>query len=225
MEEILDFLRRLHDNNDREWFDAHRGEWTRVKGLFAATAARLIEGIASFDPSVGGLRVQDCTYRIARDTRFSADKSPYKDWLGLFVAPGGKKSGYAGYYLHIAPAGDRLVGGHMLISGLYCPEPKVLRSVREEVLDNGGELLGAVRAAEGFSLDRTNSLKRTPQGFPSGTEYDDLLRLKDFCIGRPVGEEFLLSDDLVERTVEEFRRTRPFVEQLNRAVRYAYEEM
>lgn len=223
MEELLDFLRRLHDNNDREWFDAHRGEWSRVKGLFAATAARLIEGIASFDPSAGGLRPQDCTYRIARDTRFSADKSPYKDWLGLFVAPGGKKSGYAGYYLHIAPGGDRLVGGNMLIAGLHCPEPKVLRSVREEVLDNGDELVRAI--PEGFELYRANSLKRTPQGFPAGTAHDDLLRLKEFWIGRPVDDAFLLAGDMVERTVEEFRRTQPFVERLNRAVRYAYEEM
>ena len=36
MKEVIDFFRRLHDNNDREWFDAHRAEWTRVKGLFGA---------------------------------------------------------------------------------------------------------------------------------------------------------------------------------------------
>ena len=96
MEEIIDFFRRLSANNEREWFDAHRSEWTRVRGLAADLAARLIEGVGTFDPTVRGLRVQDCTYRIARDTRFSADKSPYKTWLGIFVAPHGKKSGYAG---------------------------------------------------------------------------------------------------------------------------------
>ena len=30
---------------------------------------------------------------------------------------------------------------------------------------------------------------------------------------------------MIERTVAEFRRTQPFLEILNRAVRYAYEEM
>ena len=93
MEEILDFLGQLHDNNTREWFDAHRKEWARVKAHAAELTEALIEGIATFDPAVRGLRVQDCTYRIARDTRFSNDKSPYKDWLGIFVAPHGKKSG------------------------------------------------------------------------------------------------------------------------------------
>ena len=85
MEQVLDFLRRLHDNNDREWFDAHRAEWTRVKGRFAGFTQRLIDGIASFDGSVRGLRPQDCTYRIARDTRFSADKTPYAFLRGPIV--------------------------------------------------------------------------------------------------------------------------------------------
>ena len=69
MKEVIDFFRRLHDDNTREWFDAHRAEWIRVKGRFADFTGQLIEGIASFDPEVRGLRPQDCTYRIARDTQ------------------------------------------------------------------------------------------------------------------------------------------------------------
>ena len=219
-------MRRLGDNNDREWFDAHRAEWQRVKARIACVAGELIAGIASFDPSVGGLRPQDCTYRIARDTRFSNDKSPYKNWVGVFVCPRGKKSGYAGYYLHIAPTEDRLLGGgHMLVSGLYCPEPQVLRSVREEIVDNGALLERNIASAEGFVLDTRNRLKRNPAGFPAGSAHEELLRQKDFCLEKPVAEEWLTADGAIDRIVAEFRRTHPFVEQLNRAVQYAYEEM
>lgn len=225
MEEIIDFFRRLSACNEREWFDAHRGEWTRVRGLAADLTARLIEGIGTFDPTVRGLRVQDCTYRIARDTRFSADKSPYKTWLGIFVAPQGKKSGYAGYYLHIAPEPDPLVGGHMLISGIYCPERTLLRSVREEILDNGAEMVAAIEAAEGFRLNTDNKLRRVPAGFPADCPHAELLKHKDWCLEKPVDEAFLCADDFVERAVAEFRRTHRFIELLNRAVRYAYEEM
>ena len=56
-------------------------------------------------------------------------------------------------------------------------------------------------------------------------EDEELLRQKDFCLGRTVDEGWLLRPDAVERIVAEFRRTQPFVGQLNRAVRYAYEEM
>ena len=225
MKEVIDFFRRLHDNNDREWFDAHRAEWTRVKGLFGAFTERLIEGVASFDPSVRGVRVQDCTYRIARDTRFSPDKSPYKTYIGAYIAPKGKKSGFAGYYFHIEPCADSLVWCNMLSAGLYCPEPTVLRSVREEILDNGAAIAAAIGRARGFRLCRTNSLKRVPTGFPADSEWSDMLKLKDFYLEKPVTEEFLLADDLLERTLAEFRRTQPFVAILNRAVQYAYEEM
>ena len=225
MQEVIDFFRRLHDNNDREWFDAHRAEWTRVKGQFAAFTERLIEGIAAFDPSVRGLRAQDCTYRIARDTRFSPDKTPYKNHIGAYIAPKGKKSGFAGYYIHIEPAGDGLPGNHLLAAGAVCLEPPVLRSVREEVLDNGAELRKTVTAARGFSLDESNKLKRIPLGFPADSEFAEMLKLKDFCLMKPVSEKFVLADDLVERTVEEFRRTQPFIAIVNRAIQYAYDEM
>ena len=225
MEQVLDFLRRLHDNNDREWFDAHRAEWTRVKGRFADFTQRLIDGIASFDSSVRGLRPQDCTYRIARDTRFSADKTPYKNYVSAFIAPRGKQSGYAGYYLHVEPSGDGLLGGSQLGGGVVCLEPVVLRSVREEMLDNGAEVLRAVSAARGFRLWEGNKLKRVPTGFPSDSEYAELLKLKDFYVERPLDEKELLRSDAVERLGGQFRLTQPFVAILNRAIRYAYEEM
>ena len=162
MKEVIDFFRRLHDNNDRAWFDAHRTEWAHVKGCFAAFTEQLIAGIAEFDPTVRGLRVQDCTYRIARDTRFSPDKSPYKTYIGAYIAPKGKKSGFAGYYFHIEPCCDSLVWSNLLSAGLYCPEPVVLRSVREEILDNGAEIAAAIRKAKGFAIVEENKLKRVP---------------------------------------------------------------
>ena len=38
----------------------------------------------------------------------------------------------------------------------------------------------------------------------------EMLKLKDFYIAKKITEEFLLSDDLLERTLAEFRRTQPF---------------
>lgn len=225
MREVLDFFRRLHDNNNREWFDVHRGEWAEVKAQFATFTEQLIDGIAKFDPSVDGLRVQDCTYRIARDIRFSPDKSPYKTYIGAYVAPHGKKAGYAGYYFHVEPYCDTPPWSSMLSAGLYCPEPTILRSVREEILDNGAEIEASVKKARGFTFMTENKLKRAPVGFPADSEYVELLKLKDFNIMKKIDEDFLLSDNLVANILAEFRRTQPFVTLLNRAVQYAYEEM
>lgn len=159
MKEVIDFFRRLHDDNTREWFDAHRAEWIRVKGRFADFTGQLIEGIASFDPEVRGLRPQDCTYRIARDTRFSPDKSPYKTYIGAYIAPKGKKSGFAGYYFHIEPCCDSLVCCNLLSAGAVCIEPTVLRSIREEVLDNGAQIEAAIRKAKGWIWSRSTACR------------------------------------------------------------------
>ena len=164
-------------------------------------------------------------YRIARDTRFSPDKSPYKTYIGAYIAPKGKKSGFAGYYFHIEPCCDSLIWSNALSAGLYCPEPVVLRSVRDEITDNGAEIAAAIRKAKGFDLVEENKLKRVPTGFPADSEYADMLKLKDFYIAKRITEEFLLADDLLEKTLAEFRRTQPFVAILNRAVQFAYEEM
>ena len=226
MKQVIAFLRELHDNNNREWFDAHRTEWKRVKTRFAGFTEQLIDGISAFDPPVRGLRVQDCTYRIARDTRFSPDKTPYKEYIGAYIAPGGKKSGYAGYYFHVEPdTGEGSTYGHMLAVGLYCPEPVVLRSVRDEIFDNGAEVERTIREADAFTLCRDNTLRRTPKGYPSGSAYDELLRLRELLLERRLTERELLDDGLLERTLEAFRQTQPFVALLNRAVQFAYEEM
>lgn len=220
MKETVDFLRRLKRNNNREWFNAHKAEYRRADSLFKEFATALIDGISSFDPSVFGLTLADCTYRIYRDIRFSNDKSPYKTYMGVFVAPHGKKAGYAGYYLHIDPA-----EGCFLYAGLHLPEPAVLKSVREEIIDNGDGLMAAVNAANGFSLCTDNALKRNPKDFPAGHKYDGLLRLKDFGIEKPIDEELLFSNGLLQSVLDDFKSTYPLVSTLNRAVQYAYEEM
>ena len=137
MKQVVEFLTLLHENNDKAWFDSHKEMYKRALSCFEVFTAKLIDGIAAFDPSVRGLTVKDCTWRIYRDTRFSPDKTPYKTHMGAFVAPRGKKGGYSGYYFHVEPVWDERSWsqGHQLTTGLYCPLPEVLRSVRDEILD------------------------------------------------------------------------------------------
>jgi uncharacterized protein (TIGR02453 family) len=225
MKRVLDFLSELRVNNNREWFNANKGRYSEANAVFSAFAESLIAAIGEFDPAVRGLSLRDCTYRIYRDTRFSSDKTPYKTHMGVYVCPEGKKSGNAGYYFHIEPEGDGLIGGHVMDAGIYMPEPAVLKSVRDEIFDNGEAVLAAVGKARGFELDRTNSLKRTPKGYPTDTPYDEYLRLKDFHLSKSFGDDYLLADNLVERVAADFHTTYELVSLLNRATRFAHEEM
>ncbi|NLH23525.1 MAG: DUF2461 domain-containing protein, partial [Bacteroidales bacterium] len=104
MERVTGFLSLLSQNNNKEWFDAHKSQYKEALEVFQDFTTELINGIATFDKAVSGLSVKDCTFRIYRDLRFSPDKTPYKTYMGAYVCPGGKKSGFAGYYFHIGAA-------------------------------------------------------------------------------------------------------------------------
>lgn len=218
MKQIEQFLAQLANNNNREWFEAHKAEYKKIEADFKALTEQLIAGIAAFDPSVKGNQVKDCTYRIYRDVRFSHDKRPYKTHMGAYVCKGGKKSGYSGYYLHIEPAAS------ILAVGLHCPEPKIVRSVRDEIYANGAEFQKMLDAAKKgdkrFELESANALKKVPRGYPADFQYGDYLKLKDFCVVAP----FELDGDALERALAIFKACKPFSDLLNRSVAYVYEQ-
>jgi uncharacterized protein (TIGR02453 family) len=225
VKKVINFLSGLRVNNHRDWFEAHKNEYKEALAEFNAFGQRLIDALGSIDPTVRGVTLKDCTYRIYRDVRFSPDKSPYKTYMGLYVCPHGKKSGYAGYYFHVQPHADGFAEGSLLTSGLYMPEPAVLRSLRDDILDNGAAYERLIERAEGFTLYTGSALKRTPIGFPPDSPYDALLRLKDLYLQQPLPDSVLFGGDLLERVVAEFRKTVDFCALLNRSVEYAHQEM
>lgn len=181
MKEIYDFLRELRENNDREWFNAHKKRYVELKAWFDEWVGKLIEKTAGFDEEIEGLNVKDCVYRIYRDVRFSPDKSPYKTHFAAYLAsPGGRNSQRAGYYVHLEPDGS-LLGG-----GLYCPEPSLLKKLRQDIYDNIEEFTSILEekkfAAEFAGIDATDKLKKVPAPFPSDFPQGDLLKYKHYDI-------------------------------------------
>ena len=55
MQDIIDFLRRLAANNNREWFTAHKEECKAVQAQFATWVEKLAARMAAVDPSLAGL--------------------------------------------------------------------------------------------------------------------------------------------------------------------------
>lgn len=221
---ILEFLAELQQNNNREWFNAHKTCYLAVKSQFEQCAEQLIGRLCDCDKSLGALTLADCTYRIYRDIRFSPDKLPYKTHMGVYVCPGGKKSGYSGYYFHFEPYSQQT--GCLMAVGMDCPESKIIRSIREEIIDNTDAVRGAIARAEGWRLSTDYGvLTRLPKGFEQYAECGDLLRLKNFMLEQHLDAALFSSDDWIDRVVERFTRCREFNDIVNRAVRYAFEEM
>ena len=177
MQEILAFLRALHAHNDREWFDDHRAEWKCVQTRFHEFTEGLIDAIASFDPSVHGLQVRDCTYRIHRDTRFSRDKSPFKTYFSALISPHGRHTDRACWYLHMGADECGIYGG------LWNPPGPMLRKVRQAVVDNVEEfrqIIATPPLPELYPEWYGAQLKTVPKGFDRNHPDADLLRLKEY---------------------------------------------
>lgn len=225
MKEIIKFLQQLRANNNRDWFLAHKDEYLKAKEKFNAITEQLIMSISQFDPSVSGLTVKDCTYRINRDIRFSSDKSPYKTHFGAYVCRGGKKSGYAGYYFHIGAGGEGYPAAHMLAVGDYRYNPEALKILREDICYGKGDFENILKneVSPLFSLDEEGQLQRAPKGFPQDTPYLYYIRLKTFCLVYEPDNDFMLADNVVEKATELFRTTYPFVQYVNRAIEYSKE--
>ena len=139
---ILDFLRQVAMNNNRPWFQEHKAAYEAAKMEFERGVAQALEHYVGFDDSLAHLRVKDCTYRFYRDTRFSPDKSPYKNHMGAYISARGKKSLHGGYYIHLEP------DACLVACGSYWLPTNILTSCRNEIMGNTDEWLRCVESKE-----------------------------------------------------------------------------
>lgn len=219
MKNTIKFLRNLKKHNDREWFNAHKDEYLKVKQTTDELTQRLIDTLAEIVPEASGLRVSDCTYRIYRDTRFSTDKTPYKEHIGIFInPPKGKKSLRCGYYLHLEP------DNFLFAAGTICLPSPIVKAIRQSIYDEIDEYRSIVESSEFKSIFTSigeNFLKTAPKGFPKDWEFIDYVRPKDFCCSCRLSEETILSPDLPTLLRPVFEQAKRF----NDFINYTIDEM
>lgn len=207
MKKIYAFLKALGRNNDRVWFAGHKEEYLAMKEEADRLAESLIALVGEVEPDALRFRASDVTYRIYRDTRFSADKTPYKTHVGIFInPPKGKKSMRCGYYFHIEPGASIVCGGNMPLPG------KVTRAIRRSIYDDPDEYLSIIDDSEFkkyFPKVGQEWLKTAPQGFPKDWEHIELLRPKDYGVAMDVADEFYTAPGLADRL-------RPIIAQIKR---------
>src|SRR5579872_7371140 len=164
-EETLRFLRGLKRNNRREWFEERRDVFeSAVKAPMLSLIERLTGGTADYAPA--HMRpAAKILFRIYRDTRFSADKSPYKTHLGAWWARSGlEKTSGGGYYMHVG-AEEVLIA-----AGVYMPEKNQLLAIRRRLLEHHAEwkmLIEDKKLLRVFSVHDPMALTRPPKGFPA----------------------------------------------------------
>ena len=223
---IIDFLKDVAANNNRPWFQTHKSEYTAAKAEFEKGVAQAIARIATFDTETAHVTVKDATYRFYRDTRFSQDKSPYKNHFGAYINARGKKALRGGYYIHLEP-------DHCLLAvGNYWLPTNILTSCRNEIMANEREWLNCVESTafrkyfgtkqpatwddpRGFGLER---LKTCPTGFPRDYPYIDYLRMKDYCAWHHVDDDFFEDEQWLDEMERIFRAAKPMMDFMNSVI-------
>ena len=205
---VITFVRALKRNNSREWLEAHRPDYHAARQHFEDYVAAIIEALSRTAP-MGALSPKDCIFRLNRDLRFSRDKSPYKPYMGAYIAPGGRKSRRLGYYIHIEAADHSIIGG-----GLYEPEPSQLAAWRASIdrdSRNFRRITAAAAFRKYFGQVRGDRLKTAPRGYPKDHPDLDLLQLKRVTIWREVSDKQVLSRLFLRETLYTLKAMKPFL--------------
>jgi len=214
--EGLQFLQLLKRNNNREWFQKHKGNYEKhVKQPMAHLIEALHAEFQEFAPEmIASPKVS--AYRIHRDTRFSKDKSPYKTHVAaVFPRSGLGKHGGAGFYVHIAPD-ELLIGG-----GLYMPLPEDLNAVRGHIFENPKAFLRIVENAafrRNFGTVEGEKLMRVPRGFPSDSVVAEYLKHKQFLASRNFPPKHATAPAFYKNLIETFQAMLPLIRFLNEPI-------
>ena len=210
--DAVQFLVELAMHNERSWFQPRKGDYERLlkepmEGLCRALADR-------FEARRLPLRADPAhsPFRIYRDVRFSADKSPYKTHVSASF-PWAGEGGGVGAYFHLQP-GEMFAGG-----GMWHPEPARLAAWRQTVADYFGAVEATIKSkafVDTFGSVGGDSLKRVPTGFPADHPGADLLKLKDVTFGHHLTDDEVFSPDLPDVLAEAFAAAVPLLELMAR---------
>jgi len=215
-EETVRFLHHLKKNNNKEWFEDHRSDYEQYlrnpsKALVEEMGVKLRENKLPFIANP-----KTSLFRINRDIRFSADKSPYKTHVGLwFPLEGTAKGFWCGVYFGFEPEGKNeikaFVGG-----GVHMPEAPQLKSMRAKIAKEFKRFKQlnedkAFREAFPKGVEGA-SLKRMPKGYEEGHPAEHFLKLKEYVFSSPCNKETLLQEDLADFLLHKFEQAKKMTE-------------
>lgn len=220
----LRFLRALARNNAKPWFEAHRLEYELlILGPMRDLVDEMDVRFASLAPEIVGERKRSI-FRIYRDVRFSADKSPYKTQAACWFFHRdashrvGQEShgGGAGFYFQLAPA-NCFSGG-----GIWMPPREALTRLRDAIAEQPAafaRLVNAPAVARRFGgLDTDAVLTKVPRGYPPDHPGAAWLRHKSFTLGRAFTEAQAVSARLPQLLESDFALMLPLVRWINAAL-------
>jgi uncharacterized protein (TIGR02453 family) len=139
--EALQFLRDVKSNNSKEWYDQHKPDYRNyLLHPFQDLVADLSASLIAIDPLIVTIPAVDKTLsRIYRDTRFSQDKTRYRDAMWLAFKRSIKEWAQTPvFYFEITPDWYRYG------MGFYSALPATMARFRQKIDANPRAFLRAV---------------------------------------------------------------------------------
>ena len=202
----LDFLKLLKANNNREWFNEHKAEFVIEQKKIKEFFNLIMEKLKTQD-LIENVKV----FRIYRDVRFSADKTPFKShFAGHFTRATNKLRG--GYYLRIRP------GESFLAGGFWEPNKEDLLRIRKEFETDATEIKAIVNDPnfkKHFGKLQGNAVKSAPRGFDKNHSNIEFIRLKQFIVERPFTDEEVLSPNFLGEVTASYKAMRPYLDYMS----------
>lgn len=214
---IIKYLTDLGENNNREWYHAHKSENKAASAEFESLIRELIFSIGEFDSSVIHNEPKNLTFKLTRDTRFSHDKSPYNPAFRAHISSMGKLPVPVGYYIMLKPGNQSFLGG-----GLFADMFKdATAMVRNYIVKNGEELENVIHDSEfqEYFTVQGSSLKNVPAGYDKEHPQAEYLKFKSWYLEYPIKDEELNDTEaFLTKAAGLFHIMKPFNDYLNKAL-------
>jgi len=210
--EALTFFRALKRNNNREWFQPRKELFeTKVKAPMLVLVEALNGELAKFAPDYIA-DPKKAVYRIYRDTRFSADKTPYKTHLAaIFPRRGGDRGSAPGFFFSISAKEIGVAGG------VYEPPPEHMLAIRTWLAENHAAFRKIARGPEKLMGKlQGESLTRVPKGFPADHPAADLIKMKCWLYHVTLDPKIATTPKILPELVKRFKALTPVLEELNK---------
>ena len=212
--EAVTFFRGLRKNNTREWFQSRKEIFdTKIRAVMEELVGLINADLGKFAP-MHIAEPKKAIYRIYRDTRFSNDKTPYKDHIAAnFPRLGMEKHSAAGFYFSVSDKEVEVAGG------LYMPGPAELLAIRTQIADQHerfGKIVRNKKVIEFFGPLAGTALTRVPKGFDAAHPAADWIRMKQWMFYKTFpGSELMKSKELRKTVAQGFQLVTPLLEFLN----------
>lgn len=204
----LSFFKDLSQNNNTDWFNLNKKTYEKEgKKPFETFIEKMITEIHQITPEIM-IDPKDAIFRINKDIRFSADKSPYKTEMSAVISKSGKKSNPCpGLYINLGP--EKAV----IAAGLKMLEKEQLKELRYHIADNSEQFESIIQNKafkSAFGLIQGDCIKRLPEEFKEAAETQPLLYNTSFLAIAELPSSEIIKPDFSEEVIKLYKLTLPF---------------